>query len=59
MTFIGRDAQRFAPGRTAVVGAHGRAEDGIRTRGLLITNQLLYQLSYPGKDAAPEYRPRR
>ena len=35
------------------VGAllNGRAEDGIRTRGLLITNQLLYQLSYPGKDA--------
>jgi hypothetical protein len=26
-----------------------RAEDGTRTRDLLITNQLLYQLSYSGK----------
>jgi hypothetical protein len=26
-----------------------RAEDGTRTRDLLITNQLLYQLSYFGK----------
>ncbi len=26
----------------------GRAEDGTRTRDLLITNQLLYQLSYFG-----------
>ena len=25
-----------------------RADDGIRTRDLLITNQLLYQLSYVG-----------
>src|ERR1700719_4242512 len=27
---------------------HRRADDGIRTRDLLITNQLLYQLSYVG-----------
>ena len=26
----------------------GGADDGIRTRDLLITNQLLYQLSYVG-----------
>jgi hypothetical protein len=28
---------------------NSRAEDGTRTRDLLITNQLLYQLSYFGK----------
>jgi hypothetical protein len=27
------------------------ADDGIRTRDLLITNQLLYQLSYVGASA--------
>ena len=35
----------------------GRANDGIRTRDLLITNQLLYQLSYIGicgGDDAPQ-----
>ena len=32
------------------VGDGGGAGDGTRTRNLLITNQLLYQLSYAGKN---------
>jgi hypothetical protein len=45
---------RFHPGRLVVLrklareGAESGAEDGTRTRDLLITNQLLYQLSYFG-----------
>jgi hypothetical protein len=33
---------------TKAARERGRADDGIRTRDLLITNQLLYQLSYVG-----------
>jgi hypothetical protein len=38
------------PAGLKVSSAFGRdsADDGIRTRDLLITNQLLYQLSYIG-----------
>src|SRR5881394_4437754 len=39
----------FLQGRDDDRGWHGAgADDGIRTRDLLITNQLLYQLSYVG-----------
>ncbi len=34
--------------RNGIVDENG-AGDGTRTRNLLITNQLLYQLSYAGK----------
>lgn len=35
---------------------YARAEDGTRTRDLLITNQLLYQLSYFGVHYCNQYR---
>ena len=37
------------PGQQVLNQVQKRAEDGTRTRDLLITNQLLYQLSYFGK----------
>jgi len=43
------DVVHFLQGRNNDRGWHGvGADDGIRTRDLLITNQLLYQLSYVG-----------
>src|SRR5206468_7475437 len=43
------DVVHFLQGRDDDRGWHGvGADDGIRTRDLLITNQLLYQLSYVG-----------
>ena len=40
------DLQSVAFNHFATYPSHSRAGDGTRTRNLLITNQLLYQLSY-------------